>query len=485
MANQMRMREKFIGRSEELNFLESQWARDDFQMTVIYGRRRIGKSTLLARFAEGKRCIFFNAVEGGAPVLVPQFGQAVFDVLSPNAAGLASFRDFDGIFGWISSYCGPERLLIILDEFPRFAGADRSVLSVLQRRIDLEWRKKNIFLILCGSSVSFMEEDVLGAKSPLFGRRTAQLEIKPFSFREAAQFVPSYSPEDKALSYAVTGGVAQYLAHFDESASVHANIERLLFTSSGCLFEEPMQLLRTELRNIPLYFDVLHALSAGKTTVTEIAGSAQADPASAVRALDTLIQLRIVEKTAPVTEEGNRRKNRYGIRDSLFRFWFRFVANNTAAINRYAGSALYEKAVRPQLPLFMGPVFEEMCRDFTLGLGLAGRLPCFVTQVGKWWGTDPARKERTDIDVVGLDPLAKRAVIGECKFRNEILGKAVFDALKDRDGLIDRHYRTDAYLLFSKSGFSDWILENAGKERILHFTLAEMYGDELPPLSQN
>ena len=161
--------------------------------------------------------------------------------------------------------------------------------------------------------------------------------------------------------------------------------------------------------------------------------------------------------------------------DHMFRFWYQFVAPHTDIIDMGHGDVHYESMVKPGISHYMGDVFEDMCRFYTLKLGAEGKLPCLITKTGKWWGTNPVKKEETDIDVVGLDIANKEAVLGECKFKNELLDKKVFDQLKERHGLIDHRYRVVKYLLFSKSGFSDWIIKQQEKGDMLAIDLEKMY----------
>ena len=189
--------------------------------------------------------------------------------------------------------------------------------------------------------------------------------------------------------------------------------------------------------------------------------------------------LGILKKEFAITEENNKKKIRYSLSDHMFRFWFQFIAPYMDVISLGEGRLHYENIVKPRISQYMGEVFEDMCRYYTLLLGVKNKLPCLITKTGKWWGTNPNKKEETDIDVVGLDLINKNAVLGECKFKNELLDKKVFESLKERLGLIDSRYKTVKFLLFSKSGFSDWIIENKDKEDIITIDLNKMYSNDL------
>lgn len=466
---------EFIGRKKELSALQSRYESPGFQMVVMYGRRRVGKSTLIQHFIQGKKAIFYTAIRSGLQRNVELLGNRILENLAPHMPGI-SFANIDQIFTFLTAACQHERIILVLDEFPYLAEQDPSILSILQKYIDTEWLQGNMFLILCGSSVSFMEHEVLSEKSPLFGRRTGQIHLKPFNYLEAAAFVPQYTYEEKAICYGITGGIAKYLALLDKKKSLDQNIIDLFFSTAGYMYEEPTNLLTQEFRHISSYNAIIDAVSSGKYKPTDIHDATHLELSSISHALRNLTATGIIKKNYAITDERNKRKIRYTLGDHMFQFWYRFVPNGIDLIEMGRGETYYDTIVRPHLSDYMGSIFEDMCRYYTLYEGVNRRFAgSLITQVGTWWGTNPSKKEETDIDVVGLDKIAKTAVLGECKFKNEVIDKSVFMALKERNGLIDHRYRTIHYLLFSKSGFSDWILEHKKEEQIYPITLEDMY----------
>lgn len=466
--------EKFIGRRQELAALNQAYAKQGFQMAVLYGRRRVGKSTLIQRFIEDKKAIFYTAIRSSAQKNLELMGKRVLEVLAPTMTQL-TFQSYEEIFSFLSQQCREQRIIFVIDELPYLAEQDTSFLSVLQKYIDTEWLPGQLYLILCGSSISFMEDEVLSEKSPLFGRRTMQLHLTPFSYREAGEFVPDYLPEEKAICYGVTGGIAKYLSLLDDKKSLDENLVELFFTKSGYMYEEPENLLTQEYRNVATYSSIIEAVASGRTKLATIADLTHLESSTVSHAAKNLIATGILQREQAITDERNKKKTRYILSDHMFRFWYRFLPNAIDAIALGHGQEYYEHIVKPLLSDYMGDVFEDMCREYTLEAGLSGKLLCFVTRVGKWWGTNPSKREETDIDVVGLDDVKRLAVLGECKFKNELLDKKVFEQLRERNGLIDHKYRVVQYLLFSKSGFSDWILEHQMSEAIQTITLEQMY----------
>lgn len=466
--------EKFIGREEELESLENAWEKDGFQMAVVYGRRRIGKTTLLRKFSTGKRSVYYTAIKTTSERNTELLGQSVIEQLEPKMIGTA-FKSLESIFDFLDKKSRKQRLILIIDELPYFARREESLVSMLQKWIDEKWQFGKLFLILCGSSVSFMEEEILGGKSPVFGRRTMQIRLDAFDYRQTALFVPSWSAREKAIAYGITGGIAKYVSLLDEDKSLDKNIVSLYFSKTGYLFEEADNLLTQEFREVDLYSRIIEAVSGGAGQINEIADKVGIPTQNIVHAIKNLCETGITMKLQAITEEGNKKKTKYILADEMLRFWYRFIPEAIGAIEIGKGSLFYEQNVKPLLNDYMGSVFEKICRQYTLLAGIMGKFTCMVTRVGTWWGTNPTKREETDIDVVGLDKRKKKAVIGECKFRNEQVDKSIFEALEERKELLHENYKTVQYLLFSASGFSRWIKENSKEKQIVYIDINDLY----------
>lgn len=465
---------KFIGRKAQLRELEERYHSPGFQMTVIYGRRRIGKSTLIKEFIKNKRAVYYTATKAGINKNIELWGKQALAVLAPEMNTL-SFQTINDLLDFLGKHSERERMVIVIDELPYLADADKSVLSVLQNYIDNHWMHGQMFLILCGSSVSFMENEVLSEKSPIFGRRTSQIKLDAFDYLEAAEFVPAYSYDEKAVCFGVTGGVAKYLSMLDDAKSLDENIIQLFFRKTGYLYEEPNNLLTQEFRNVATYNDIISAIASGANKVNEIADKAHVEQSVAVHALQNLIATGIVLKEKAVTDEANKKKVQYILKDSMFKFWYQFVPDGMGAIELDRGEIFYQNVVKPKISEFMGSVFEQICRHYTLICGVTGKLDYFVTTVGRWRGTHPGKRVTTDIDIVGLDKIAKKAVLGECKYRKEPIDRKVYEELLEKDGLISKEYETVQYLLFSKSGFTEWVKDHSDKNRMQLIDLKELY----------
>ena len=463
----------FIGRINELEVLEKTYNKPGFQMTVIYGRRRIGKSRLITEFLRNKNGSYYVAIQSSLEDNVRKWSNQVISDLAPELSG-SSFNDLESFFSFIGSLSNKKRIVLALDEIPYMAVADDSFLSRFQVAVDTILSSQNIYLIICGSAISFMEKEILSEKSPLFGRRTNQIFLKPFNYLESAKFVPRYTNEEKAIVYGVTGGVAKYLTLFDDELSLDDNLINIFFKPSGYLYEEPINLLIQEFRTIHTYNTVIEVCAGGANRVSEIADKAHVSTATLSYILQNLCTIGVVSKLTPMTANDNGKKTIYEITDGIYRFWYSFVPYAKSAIEMNRGDLYYSNYVKDKLHLFMGKVFEEMCRFYTLFCGLEGHWNCFVSNVGNWWGIDHNHMP-TDIDVVGIDKTGKKAIIGECKFTNKVIDKDVYESLMNRRGLIDKRYDEVQYLFFSLSGYSEWVKQNADPEKTQLLTLDDLY----------
>ena len=299
----------FIGRERELKTLEEIYGKNGFGMIVIYGRRRIGKSTLIREFLKGKKSIFYTATKVGAERNLELFSKQVMDTLEPNYPDIV-FPSVEGILDVITNKleAEKEKIVLVIDELPYWAEKNEALLSVLQQYMDTKWLDKNFMVILCGSALSFMEKKVLSEKSPVFGRRDAQIKLEAFNYRDSALFVPDYSAEDKAICYGVTGGVAKYLALFDASKSLDDNIKKLFFNPDGYLFDETKNLLTQEFSDVTIANNIIEQIAAGENSLNIIASKVHEKDATVLYSLEKLIGVGLVEKKNCITEEKNRKK---------------------------------------------------------------------------------------------------------------------------------------------------------------------------------
>lgn len=470
----------FIGRERELKTLQELYSREAFGMCVIYGRRRIGKSTLITEFIKDKKVIFYTATKVGRERNRELFSKQVLAMLAPELEDV-TFSSLEAVFDFISKKVPEDKLIIAIDELPYWAEKDEALLSVLQKYIDTEWNDKNLMLIVCGSALSFMENKVLSEKSPLFGRRDSQIKLEPFPYREAALFVPGYSDKDKAICYGVTGGIAKYLSMIDGDKSLDDNIKKLFFHTDGYLYDETRNLLTQEFSDITLVNNIIEQIASGRNTVNLIAAQVGEKEPAVLYSLEKLIETGFVEKRRCITEEKNKKKTQYVLKDHMFQFWYRFIPKAYSVIEMGQGDIYYEKIVKPNLHSYMGSVFEDMCRYFVLEQGIQGRFGGFFTQVGTWWGMEMVEgqtgekvRQAADIDVVAVSELDKTVVVGECKFKNEKIDKGIYETLIRRAGQISGKYRVVKRVFFSLSGYTDWF-DGLEDEDAMFLSLEDLY----------
>lgn len=449
----------FIGRKKELAKLNEMYYNDSFEFAVIYGRRRIGKTTLIREFCKDKKAIYFIAREANDLINIENFSKDVFSVTSIESADTAKFPNWEKAFDYVYKVAKNERIIVVIDEYPYLAQANRSISSSLQAHIDMKFKNSKLFLILCGSSMSFMEYQVLGYKSPLYGRRTAQFKIKPFTFFESIRYHKNFTNEEKAIIFGITGGIPEYLSKIKDGKSLKFNIIDMFLSENGHLYEEPASLLKQELREPGTYNSIITAIAKGSSKLNEIATKCGMDSNKCAKYLTSLISIGIIRKDKPLNDE-NGRKSIYVIEDNMFKFWYRFVPDNMTHIVSGNPDILYIKVIEPQISTYMGPIFEEICIQYLIKHNYTNTLPIMFGKIGRWWGGNPTLKKQEEIDIMATDNY-ESAIFGECKWTKDQVDVSVLDNLIRRGDLFS--YKNKYYYIFSKTGFTDDCIEKAKK----------------------
>ncbi|HEY5560977.1 MAG TPA: ATP-binding protein [Clostridiaceae bacterium] len=438
----------FVARNNELNKLEKLYKRLEFQCVIIYGRRRVGKTALIREFCKNKKTIFFIAREANDKLNLENFSMQTMSTLSNTDSLEISFKSWDDAFNFIGKKAKDEKIILVIDEYPYLASANRSISSILQAHIDIELKDSKLFIILCGSSMSFMEEQVLGYESPLYGRRTAQFKIEPLNFFDSKKFHVKYNIYDRALIYGITGGIPQYLLKLNNETSIKENIIENILDENSYLFEEPSNILKQELREPAIYNTLIEAIAKGATRVNEIATKTGIESNKCSKYLGSLISLGIVKREKPVCEKQEKRSI-YVLEDQLFRFWYRFIPNNLTSIVSGLSDYVYDNNIKPQIPRFMGSVFEKICIQYMIKMNVSMKLPFVFSNIGRWWGNNPILKRQEEVDIIAYNE--DKAIICECKWNNEPVGSDVIDDLIAKGNIFK--YREKHFYVFSKIGF--------------------------------
>ena len=457
---------RFIGREEELSVLQEMYNKKGFHLAVLFGRRRVGKTTLINKFIELNKCksVSFVSTEMTETELLLRMGNDVLESLAPNLNGKLKFDSFDSIFDYLAEESVKERIIFVIDEYPYLAKSCPYMNSLLQKYIDNKWKNSNLYFILLGSLVSFMREDVLGSSAPLHGRANLELKINPFGYKDTACFVPDYNAEEQAIVYGLTGGVAKYLEQFDSTISLDENIEKLFFSRNAFFSEEQIKTVITGEKSNPVaYNSIIDAIANGKTKYNEIqATTGMSDISFCIK---NLISAEVVERREIP-------KPYYLIADSMVNFYFRYVAPGASLINSGKGKIYYEQKVKQNLHQFMGSVFEKMAKDYILNNVGTKKIPCFLTDIIEYQNSVKIGKEikSIEIDLLGLDG-KKYVLAGECKFKSENFNKEDLEIFQKKLNYFSASNLE--VMLFSLSGFTDYVIETAKGYTLV--TLKEMY----------
>ena len=447
----------FIGRERELKALNKLYGSSKFEFAVIYGRRRIGKTELIKQFLGDKKAIYFMGIESNAKLNLENFSKSILEFNTGIRAD-TSFSNFQAALEYVFQLAENERIILAIDEYPYVARSSKSLASTLQLLIDKYKDTSKLMLILCGSSMSYMEDHVLSYKAPLYGRRTAQIKLLPFDFEETCRYLADMSGEDKALMYGAVGGTPQYLLQVNDKLSVEENIKNTYLNPISFLYEEPTNLLKQEVREPAIYTAIITAIATGASRMADISTKVGEDTSVCTTYIKNLISLGIVQKETPYGEKASR-KTIYSIEDNMFRFWYRFVLENNSIIARGADDLAY-KRIEPYFTDYMGKVFEDISAQYLWKLLVTGKSPIEFTSLGRWWGNDPRTRSQTEIDIMGEQD-KNSALFAECKWTNEKIDLGVLETLVQRSELFA--YKNVHLFLFAKSGFTKGCIDKAAE----------------------
>lgn len=440
----------FIGRRNELALLREELASSRASLAVIYGRRRVGKSTLIREAIKDEIHVFYQATRVTSSLNLEAFKLEIARTLGSDAL-LAGLADWQAVLHHLALQAEHRPgLIVVLDEFPYLADADPALPSIIQKFWDSRAADKgNLKLLLCGSIISQMQE-LLAERNPLYGRKTLALDLAPLSFRDAAQFVPRYTAEDKLVTCALFGGMPFYLQLLDGRASIQDNVHRLLLTQTGSLVDEPVVLLQSELREVSRYASILAAIAEGCTKHGEIIGRVReiADSRALGPYMEKLERMRLIRIVKSMDASPRERDRRYLIADPLIAFWYRFVRPSLSSVVQGFGADVWRYQIAPNLDEFMGRAFEELCREHARQFSQEC-LPAPAQEIGRIWQAD------YDIDIAGR-LLDGSMLYGECKWWRDPVGENILEELIQRASRTDygRGNPARQFVLYARTGFT-------------------------------
>ena len=467
----------FVDRENELTKLKEFWESTRAHCIPVVGRRRVGKTALLEKFAEGKNMVYYRCSLAHTDEQLPLLGAALASHGNDAVLTAQPPSSWDAIFALIERYAKEERFLLILDELPYWVIKHDQVPSILQNWWDARGRYLNLMLVLCGSALQMME-NLLTGDAPLAGCVTGRLSVRPFTYREASWMLSFPDPVDTIAAFGILGGVPLYLSFFEPSMSIRDNIARHIVSPSSRLYVEPNAVFSAHHKSFDRA-DALRALGAiarGAHQWSKIHEHSKVPLTTLHRLLDVLMgDMHLVRKLLPVTEDAVDRERSvrvlYRLTDNFFRFWFAFVEPHAGRIE-FGNEAAVADTVMNRLSDFMGEPFERVCQDWTRRIGPTGRFGVEVARVGEWWTA------HDQIDVVGLESSGKVSLTGECKWQE---GGFSYDDLRKYLGhvsALDREVLPEAHhVLFSKTTFAPEVQSWAAAGRVTLLTPANLLSD--------
>ena len=440
----------FFGREAELRKLDGIYESGKFECLIIHGRWGVGKTSFLREFLKTKEGIFFSAQETCKSDNFDYLKSSIDLFPYKSEVKRVSVENFSDVFDQLFWCARTERFVFIIDDYQNLVASFRDISQFICAQIDKRLIDSKLMLIICGTAPIVMEKETLSYSSPFHGRRTARLELKPLSFFEMRRHFTGFSPFDEAVIYGVTGGVPRYLRQMRQNLSIEDNIRALLLDPSSFFFDEPANILRREVRDLTYYNAILKAIASGVVKNSEIASAVSLETSACTAYLKNLIALGIVGKHTPMTEKAGK-KTVYDIRDSFFRFWYRFLPQNMSLIQAGLGAGIWRR-VAQEIPAFMSEVFEDICREWLIQQNEAGALPAKFVEFGRWWGIDPVWKDAATIPIVAYAD-NNHALFADCTWSDEPVESGALYSLAERSGLF--RYTQKHLFHFSRSGFSE------------------------------
>ena len=448
--------EKFIDRKKELEFLNKEYQKKESSLVILYGRRRIGKTSLIKEFGKNKDIIYFLATEESEKQNIEAFQKLVAENLKNTLLLSMQVKDWEILFKQIAENSTKNKKVIVIDEFQYLGKINVAFPSIFQKIWDEILKDKNIMVILCGSLINMMESQTLNYNSPLYGRRTGQIKLKQIPFENYKEFF-NYKITEKELieKYALTGGVPKYIESFKEKKDIYEEIKENIMNKQSYLYEEPLFLLRNEVLEVGSYFSIIKSIAAGNRKLGNIASNLSVSPTSLSKYLQTLINLDIIEREVPVTESNpeKSKKGQYKIKDNFIAFWFQFIYPNKAFLEIEKDNIVLSKIKENFIDNHVAYVYEEVCKEKMWNLNASGKLGITFDKLGRWWNN------QEEIDLIGINQEnGKDIIFGECKFyTNKLMDSKIYYKLKEKAKLVEwnKENRKEKYILFSANGYTE------------------------------
>ncbi len=468
---------KFIGREDELSFLQEKYESRHGELVIVYGRRRIGKTETISHFCSDKNPVFFTCTQTDDRNQLRNFRRKILSFNLPQSQYITEFSSWEQALLAMKDipHSGQQKNIVVIDEFPYMARENPEIPSILQKIWETELKNQNILLVLCGRSMSYIEKEILSEKNPLYGRATGIYKMMPMPYSDSSKFFPKWNPFDKIIAYSILGGVPYYLNQFDEEKSLKENICANILRKGAILYSEPEFLMRQELREPATYNTIVQAIATGKTTFNEIQQSTLIEKGKLSVYLKNLIALGMLNREFPVLssekEKQNAQRGIYRLKDLFFRFWYKFVFPNYSSLEFGDWETVYDTIVAHQLNEFASFPFEDVCIEWLRLQNRKRSLPFVFTQIGRWWD------KNVEVDIIAANEDKSKIISAECKFHNSPVND--FDLSKhlkkDLSNLKKKDNAQICFWYFSWGGYTKEARQFAEENEICIVSAEEMF----------
>jgi AAA+ ATPase superfamily predicted ATPase len=415
---------------------------------VLYGRRRVGKSELIKQFIKNKKAIYLLSTQEVEKELIESFSAEIAGYFKDSTLKVNPFSQFRQVAEYLKD---KEKLILVIDEFPYLIDANKAIPSIIQKYWDTHFMPAGFHIILCGSSIGAMETEVLGRKSPLYGRRTGQWKVDPLPFKEFAKFFPNTAFGKLVEFYSITGGIPLYVLEFDGNKTVYENARTAVASRGSLLYQETDIILKEELREPKTYLSILKEISAGRNSLNDLSNALGVERTTLTRYLNTLEELDLIELIKPITSNQKGRNTIYSLKDNYFKFWFGFIYPFIKELDSFIFDG-FELNFKQNFNSYVGKQFEIVCME---SVKLAN--PIKSINAGKWWGAyrDMESKERktAEIDIISINEQTKEILFVECKWQEKINARKILKDLREKAKFVqwNNENRREHYAIFAKS----------------------------------
>lgn len=466
---------KFVDRIDEIKFLEKEYKRKTSSFIVLYGRRRVGKTRLIKEFIKNKDSVYFLATEESEAENIKTFQNILYSKYKIPLLDNNKLLSWNDLFYIISTLKLEKKLIIVIDEFQYLLKSNKGFSSILQKSWDEYLKDKNIMLIISGSALSMIKREVLSYSSPLYGRRTSQMNLKPIKFKYFKEFFENKNI-DLIKLYSLTGGIPKYVEILELKENIYDTIKENFLNVNSYLFEEPYFLLEKELKDIGSYFSIIKAIANGNNKLSKISTSLGIKQTSLSYYLNNLIELDILEREVPILEKNPQtsKKGIYKIKDNFLNFWFKFIYPYKSYIEIGNIDFVMNIIKKSFIERHVSFIYEDISKEKLIDLNLNDKLPVKLSKIGRWWD------KNLEIDIVGVDRENKPILFGECKYTKKPVDLDVYYALveKSKKLLKDNNQNNLYFAFFSYNGYTKNFIDKVKKEKntlIFEGDLSENY----------